>query len=49
LLGDDGIVTLRRDLADDRIAIAHALPWVPALESAPAVTVAPAKPFMGAP
>ena len=50
LLGDNGTVTRRDDLAENRSAIAQALPQVPpALETAPAVTVAPAKPFMCAP
>ena len=50
LLGDDGVVTLKRDLAENRSAIAQALPQAPAtLEMAPAVTVVPARPFMCAP
>ena len=50
LVGDAGNITLRSDLAENRSAIAQALPAVPAaLEMAPATTVAPAKPFMCAP
>lgn len=50
LLGGERGVTLRSDLAGSRSAIARALPQVPAaLETAPATTVAPARPFMCAP
>ncbi|MBC7707122.1 MAG: hypothetical protein H7274_24655 [Rhodoferax sp.] len=50
LLGDNGSVTLKRDLAEKRSAIAQALPHAPAtLEIAPAVTVLPARPFMCTP
>jgi hypothetical protein len=49
-LGDNGIVTLHRDLAEDRSAIAQALPLLPAtLELAPMATVLPARPFMCTP
>lgn len=49
-LGDNGIVTLRRDLAGNRSAIAQALPLLPAtLELAPTATVLPARPFMCTP
>jgi len=50
VLGDSGIVTLRKDLAERQSLIAQALPHLPAaLEMAAARTVAPAKPFMCTP
>lgn len=50
LLDADGVVTLRRDLAENRSAIARALPHVPAtLEMAPESTVAPARLFLCTP
>ncbi len=49
-LGDNGVVTLRSDLAADRVAIAQALPRLAAgLEMAHAVTVVPASPFFCTP
>ena len=50
VLGEGGVVTLRSDLAENRAAIAQALPNVPAsLETAAASAALPARPFMCAP